>query len=303
MAIPMRSGDFKDVVAPLLNDIFDGVYKQRKDEWKGPFTEITGKPRSYHEIVYLYGMIMAPEMPDGQPVEYGEGGELYKVQAYYKVWGLGFALTKVLVEDGEHISMGSIFARHLAQSQIETKETVTANVLNRAFNASYPGGDGVSLSSASHPLVNGTFSNILATPAALSQTSLEQILVQVRQATDARGKKINLTVHGLTVSPANLMQADVLINNPLRAGTANNDLNPIRNMGLVPRQYNMSRLTSNTAWWVNTDADDGLMVVNRRPLDKSMEGDFETDSMRYKSTSRWITTWLDPRTVYGTSGL
>ncbi len=304
MAIPMRSTDFRSVVEPILNDIFDGIYDQRKDEWKGVFKEITGKPRSYHEEVYLYGMNMAPEVPDGDPVSYGEGGELYVARAQYRVWGLAFALTKVLVEDGDHISMGSTFAAHLAQSQIETKETVLANVLNRAFNASYPGGDGVSLSSNAHPMVTGTFSNILATPAALSQTSLEQLLVQIRQATDARGKKINLTPRALVVSPANVFQADVLLNNPLRAGTANNDLNPVRNMNLLQDgQKNMSRLTSNTAWWVKTGVEKGLMLVNRRPLEKSMEGDFETDSSRYKCTSRWIPLWLDPRDVYGTSGL
>ncbi len=302
MAIPMRSTDFRSIVAPILNKEFDGIYDQRKDEWKGPFTEITGIPRSYHEMPYLYGFTMAPEMPDGDPVTYDAGGQLYIMRAQYRVWGLAFALTKVLVEDGDHISIGQKYARHLAQSLIETKETLTANILNRAFNASYPGGDGVALSANNHPLVTGTFSNILATPAALSQTSLEQMLVQIRQATDARGKKIRLTARAITCAPANYYQARVLLENPLRAGTANNDINPTRG-DLAEGQFNMSRLTSNTAWWVNTDARDGLMVIKRRGLEKSMEGDFETDSMRYKSTERYIPSYLDPRTVFGTAGL
>ena len=302
MAIPMRSTDFRSIVEPILNKEFDGIYDQRKDEWKGVFDEIQGIPRSYHEMPYLYGFTMAPEMPDGDPVTYDGGGQLYIARGQYRVWGLAFALTKVLVEDGDHISIGQKYSRHLAQSLIETKETLTANILNRAFNGSYTGGDGVSLSSNAHPLVNGTFSNILATPAALSQTSLEQMLVQIRQAVDARGKKINLRAKSIVASPANYYQAEVLLNNPLRAGTANNDINPTRN-DLQDGQRNMSRLTSNTAWWIKTDATDGLMVVKRRGLEKSMEGDFETDSMRFKSTERYIPMWCDPRTAFGTAGL
>ena len=304
MAIPMRSTDFRSIVEPILNEEFDGLYDQRKDEWKGPFREVNGIPRSYHEEPYLYGFTMAPEMPDGDPVTYDGGGQLYIARAQYRVWGLAFALTKVLVEDGDHISIGQIYARHLAQSLIETKETLTANILNRAFSGSYPGGDGVSLSNANHTLVTGTFSNILATPAALSQTSLEQILIQVRQAVDARGKKINLQPRAITCAPANVFQAEVLLKTPLRSGSANNDINPVLSQNLLSDgQHNMSRLTSNTAWWVNTNVTDGLKLVKRRGLERSMEGDFETDSMRYKATERYIPFWNDPRTVYGTAGL
>jgi hypothetical protein len=306
MAIPMRSTDFRSIVEPILNEEFDGIYDQRKDEWKGVFKEVRGIPRSYHERPYLYGFTMAPEMPDGDPVSYDAGGQLYVARAFYRVWGLGFAITKVLVEDGDHIDIGRTYARHLAQSLIETKETLAANVLNFAFNGSYPGGDGVSLCSTSHPLVNGTFSNQLATPAALSQTSLEQILIQVRQAVDARGKKINLQPRSIVCSPANVFQAEVLLKTPLRTSTANNDINPVISSGLLPEgQHNMSRLTSNTAWWVSTNVPDdaGLQIVMRRGLEKSMEGDFETDSMRFKSTERYVPFWVDPRTVYGTSGL
>lgn len=304
MAIPMRSTDFRSIVEPILNEEFDGVYDQRADEWKQVFTERRGIPRNYHEEPVLYGFNAAPELPDGMPVTYDSGGVLFNARYVYKVYGLAFALTKVLVEDGDHISIGQIYAKHLAQSLIETKETLCANILNRAFNGSYTGGDGVSLVNTAHPIANGTFSNQLTTAAALSQTSLEQMLIQIRQAVDNNGKKIRLNPEKIVVSPANMFQAEVLLKSVLRTGAANNDINPVKSMGLLGGGAAvMSRLTSTTAWWVTTDVKVGLQLMMRRALEKSMEGDFETDSMRYKSTERYQPGWTDPRTIYGTAGI
>ena len=304
MAIPMRSTDFRSIVEPILNEEFDGIYDQRADEWKQVFTERRGIPRNYHEEPVLYGFNAAPELPDGMPVTYDSGGVLFNARYVYKVYGLAFALTKVLVEDGDHISIGQIYAKHLAQSLIETKETLCANILNRAFNGSYTGGDGVSLVNTAHPIANGVFSNQLTTAAALSQTSLEQMLIQIRQAVDNNGKKIRLNPEKIVVSPANMFQAEVLLKSVLRTGAANNDINPVKSMGLLGGGAAvMSRLTSTTAWWVSTDAKVGLQLMMRRALEKSMEGDFETDSMRYKATERYQPGWTDPRTIYGTAGI
>lgn len=304
MAVPMRSTDFRSIVEPILNEEFDGLYNQRADEWKQVFTERQGIPRNYHEEPVLYGFGAAPELPDGMPVTYQSGGVLFNARYVYKVYGLAFALTKVLVEDGDHISIGQTYAKHLAQSLIETKETLCANVLNRAFNSSYAGGDGVSLVNSAHPIASGTFSNVLTTAANLSQTSLEQMLIQIRNAIDNNGKRIRLTPTKLVLSPSNVFQGEVLLKSVLRAGTGNNDINPINSMGMIDGgQANLSRLTSTTAWWVQTDAKVGLQLMMRRKLEKSMEGDFETDSMRYKATERYIPGWTDPRTIYGTPGL
>ena len=304
MANPMRSTDFRAIVEPILNQEFNGIYDQRADEWKQVFEEFTGIPRNYHEEPVLYGFGAAPELPDGMPVTYQSGGVLFINRYVYKVYGLAFALTKVLVEDGDHIRIGQTYAKHLAQSLVETKETLSANILNRAFNGTYVGGDGVALNANNHPIVNGTFSNVLSTAANLSQTSLEQILVQVRNAVDNNGKRIRLTPKKLVVGPSNVFQAEVLLKSVLRAGTGNNDINPVKSMGLLDGgQANLSRITSTTAWWVQTDASDGLKLAKRRGLEKSMEGDFETDSMRYKATERYAVGWTDPRAVYGTAGL
>jgi len=303
MAAPMRSTDFRSIVEPILNECFDGVYDQRADEWSRVFREQDGIPRNYHEEPVLYGFGAAPQLPDGTPVTYQQGGVLFLKRYVYKVYGLAFALTKVLYEDGDHIRIGQTYARHLAQSLVETKELLSANVLNTAFNTAYPGGDGVPLISASHPIVNGTFSNQLATAAVLSQTSLEQMLIQVRQAVDNNGKRIRLVPRQLVVAPGNIFQAEVLLKSVLRTGNANNDINPIKAIGLLDEGAAvLSRLSSSTAWWVQTDAPEGMKLLMRRRLEKTMEGDFETDSMRYKATERYDVGFTDPRAMYGTPG-
>lgn len=304
MATPMRSTDFRSIVEPILNETFDGVYDQRADEFKPVFKVKPGIARNYHEEPVLYGFGAAPELADGAPVTYQSGGVLFIQRYVYKVFGLAFALTKVLVEDGDHIKIGTTYAEHLAQSMIETKETLTANILNRAFNGAFPGGDQVALNVTNHPIIGGTFSNLLTTAAALSQTSLEQMLIQIRNAVDNNGKRIRLTPMRIVTGPSNVFQAEVLLKSILRAGTANNDVNPIRSMNMLKDgQANMSRILSTTAWWVETDAPQGLKLLTRRKMERSMEGDFDTDSMRYKATERYIPGWTDPRIIYGTPGL
>ena len=303
MAAPMRSTDFRSIVEPILNESFDGIYDQRADEWSTVFKESAGIPRNYHEEPVLYGFGAAPQLPDGSPVTYQQGGVLFLQRYVYQVFGLAFALTRVLVEDGDHIRLGQVYAKHLAQSLVETKELLCANVLNRAFNSSYVGGDGVSLINTAHPIASGTFSNQLSTAAALSQTSLEQMLIQVRQAVDNNGKKIRLQPLKLVVAPGNVFQAEVLLKSVLRTGTANNDINPIKSIGLLPEGASViSRLTSATNWWIQTDAPEGMKLLTRRALEKTMEGDFETDSMRYKATERYQVGFTDPRALFGTPG-
>lgn len=303
MAVPMRSTDFRSIVEPILNESFDGIYDQRSDEWKQIFREFKGTPRAYHEEPVLFGFGAAPELPDGTPVTYQSGGVLFIQRYIYKVYGLAFALTKVLVEDGDHIKIGQIYAEHLAQSLIETKETLCANILNRAFNGAFIGGDGVALNVTTHPISGGTFSNLF-TPAALSQSSLEQGLIQIRNAVDNNGKRIKLMPQQIVSGNSNVMQAEVLLKSVLRTGGANNDINPIKTMDLLPKGAAiLARILSTTAWWVQTNAPQGLKLAMRRPLERSMEGDFDTDSMKYKATERYIPNWTDPRCVYGTPGL
>ena len=298
----MRNAQFKAIVEPIMNSSFDGIYDQRADEYKQVFSEENGTARSYHEEAVLFGLGAAPVIPDGMPVTYDEGGVLYTKRYTYDVYGLAFAITQVLVEDGEHIRVGSTFSKHLAQSMTESVETVTCNHINRGFNSSYKGGDGIELFSANHPVIGGVQSNLLSS-AALSQTSLEQAMIQIRQTKDSRGKAIRVTPKQLLVHPSNMMVAEVLLNSVLRTGTNNNDLNPIKSTGMVGKSVTLSRLTSAPAWYVQTNANNGLKVLWRRKLTKGMEGDFETDSLRYKSTMRFGSGWTEWRAMFGNAGV
>jgi hypothetical protein len=302
----MTSSQFRQIVEPIYNEEFDGIYNQRADEWKRIFDTRQGDAHAYHEEPVLYGFGAAPELPEGTSVTFNSGGVLYSARYLYKVYGLGFAITKVLVEDAQHIKVGTIYSRHLAQSMVETKETVAANILNRAFNGSFVYGDGAALCVSNHPAAPGSAaqSNILSTPAALSHTSLEQMLIQIRNAKDSTGKNVALKPKRLIVPPSLMFTAERILKSTLQSGTANNDVNAVRSLGMLQEDpVVMSRLTSNTAWWVQTDAPEGLKHLVRRRMDKSMEGDFETDSMKYKSTERYSFGATDWRGIYGTAGV
>ena len=296
----MRNTDFRAVVEPILNEVFDGVYDQRKDEYLQIFKVRTGIPRDRHEEPMLFGFGAAPELPEGMPVTYQAGGTLWLKEYLYKRYGLAFALTSTLIEDGDHIRIGTTYSEHLAQSLIETKELLCANVVNYAVNSAYPGGDGVPLASASHPLAVGSASNLLTT-AALSQTSVEQALINVRaNGVDNNGKKIHLDPAALIVPPALEFQGEVICKSVLRTGTANNDINALKSRGYLNKGVAvLTRLTSNTLWGVfNDNVTKGLSIIMRSPLKKSMEGDFETDSWRYKAIERYDVGFTDWRNVF-----
>lgn len=306
MAVPMLSTQFKNEVAPIMATAFDGVYDLRGDEYKQIF-DVRNAPYDRNQFIqpFLYGFDAAPEIPEGQAITYDSGGELYNTVYLYRRFGMAFALTDTLVEDGEHIAIGTTYAKHQAQAIIETKERRCANVLNRAFNSSYPGGDGVSLISTSHMQANGgTFSNQLSSAAVLSQTSFEQMLIQIRNAQNANGFPITLKAKELVVNPSNQFTAVTILKSVGRTGTANNDINPVAYVtSLDTDPVVLSRLTSTIAWFVHTDAEDGLQVIQRTKLKKEMLGDFETSSMRYKASERYIEGFTDPRTAFGTAAV
>jgi hypothetical protein len=303
----MNSSSFRVIVEPIMNEHFDGIYDQRRDEYKKIFTTKPGTPRNYHEEPVLFGLGSAPMMPDGTGVQYRQGGVLFDKRYVYDVYGAAFAMTKVLVEDGDHINLGKIYSEQLGQAMVETEEQQTANVLNFSFTntAPYLGGDGVSLVNSGHPILGGSLSNLLTTSGALSQTTVEAMLIQIRKARDNDLKYAAVRPQCLVVSPDNEMQAEVITKSALRTGGsfAANDINPVMSLKILPDGFHViTRLTSATAWWVKTDERMGLQMLTRRLAQKSMEGDFETDSMRYKVTSRWATGWTNWRTVFGTPG-
>jgi Mu-like prophage major head subunit gpT len=305
MTTPITSLNLKTTVAPIFSECFDGIYDEHPDQWHYFCNEIKGQEDSdQHVEDMIYGFPAAPLLPDGAVITYETGGETFVMVYKYNVYGLAFSLTEVLVEDGKHINVGSIFSEHLARACIETREVTTANLLNRAFNSSYLGGDGVSLSNTAHPGAFGvTYSN-QATASALSQTSLESQLTTIITAVNDRGLPINLTPKILVVPPQLAMQAITLLKSIGRTGTNNNDINPITANSMLEAEPGVvQRLTSTTAWFVTTNAPKGLQIPVRRKLKKGMEGDFETGSLRYKATFRELAWWTNPRGVFCNAGM
>lgn len=310
MSAPITLTALREVVEPIMNENFDGLYDQRRDEWKTIFHSFEGAKRSSHVETVLYGFGNAPITGDGEPLSYDTGGTQWSINFPYDQVALGFGISLMAMEDSEHIDLAQKFSKHLAQSIYETEELLAANILNYGFNNSYTqlGGDGKPLFSATHALANGnTFSNV-TTPAALSMTSLEDMLIQISLATDAKGKRIRLNPKKLVTSPYLRFQNQVVLNSILNPDTpSSNQINPISTMkALEGGDQIITRLTSPTAWFVATDlnsaSDRGLVHINRRKLTRSTQEDFQTSTVQYKASMRYRFGWIDPRGMYGNLG-
>lgn len=303
MSSPMISTQFRTVVSPIISTVFDGLYDQYPLIYPMLFNVKDGTPRNQHIEPLLTGFGAAVEFGNGEPISYDQGQELYTANYLYQTFGLAFAITKEMQEDGDAINFAKLYAEHLARSMRFTEETNAANVYNRGFNSSFVGGDGVSLFNAAHPTLVGNQSNVLATPAALSQTSLEQMLIQISQAKDSNGKPIKLKAQKLAVAPSNQMTAEVILKTVGRTGTANNDLNPIKSMGAIDSDaVDNPYFTSNTAWFVTTNAPQGLQFMWRTRTDRQSSDDFETKSVKNSARARYKAYFTDWRGGYGTPG-
>ena len=308
---PITLSQLREVVEPIMNDNFGGVYEQRRNQWKPIFVEKPGLKRSSHVQTVLYGFTNAPILGDGEPLQYDQGGTQYSINFPYDEVALGFGITERAIEDSDWIDIAATFSRHLAQSLYETEEILAANILNYGFNASrtQQGGDQQPLFSNNHSLAIGGVASNLMTPASLSMTSIEAMLVQIGLAIDARGKKINLGPQRLIVPTALQFQASVVLKSILNpdAVTATNAINPVNSDNYLPEGFQVvTRLTSNTAWFIDTDLnakqDMGLVKFNRRELKKGTNIDFNTNSVQHKASMRYRFGWVDWRGVYGNAG-
>lgn len=301
----MNTSQFQDVVEPILNTVYDGVYDGYPAEWSQAFSVEDAKKRSFEEKVILYGLGLAVVKGQGAPITYDEGGEAYRVPFVHLTYALAFSLTQELIEDGEHISIGKIYTRQLAKSMLETKEIVHANILNRAENASYTYGDGQPLYSTAHPYsLGGTWSNTITNGADLSESALEQIFININRAKDQRGVvSAMLKPRKLIIAPENEFEAARILRSVLRVGTGNNDVNAIKALNRIdPDPLIMRRITVTGFWGVKTDIEEGLVHMKRVGLDNAMEGAFETGNMRYKARERYSASVVDPRVLWGSLG-
>ena len=286
---------------PGLNALFGLEYARYGEEHKEIYETETSE-RSFEEETKLSGFSAAPVKAEGTALSYDNAQEAWTTRYNHETIALGFSITEEAIEDNLYDSLSARYTKGLARAMAYTKQVKAAAVLNNGFNNAYTGGDGVALFSSAHPLVNGgTNANSPSTPADLNETSLENAVIQIAAWTDERGLLIAAKPKKLIVPPALQFVATRLLETELRVGTNNNDINAIKNNGVVPEGYTVNHfLTATNAWFLTTDVPNGLKHFVRTPLQNSMDGDFDTGNVRYKARERYSFGWSDPLGVYGT---
>jgi hypothetical protein len=287
---------------PGLNALF-GLEYDRYENQNAEIFETESSDRAFEEEVMLGGFANASVKPEGQGIVYDDAQETYTARYTNETVALAFALTEEAVEDNLYDKISTRYTKALARSMANTKQVKGSNVLNNSTTAGFTGGDGVVLLSAAHPTLSGNQTNLLGTAADLNETSLETALIEIANMKDERGLKIALRGMKL-ILPVNLQfVAERLLNSAGRVGTADNDINAIKSMGMVPQGYVINNFLVDTdAWYVKTDAPNGLKHFNRAPIRTAMEGDFDTGNVRYKARERYSFGWSDWRGIFGTPG-
>ena len=288
---------------PGLNALFGLEYARYGEEHKEIYETETSE-RSFEEETKLSGFSAAPVKNEGSAIAYDNGQEVFTARYNHETIALGFSLTEEAIEDNLYDSLSSRYTKALARAMAYTKQTKAAATLNNGFDTDYPGGDGVPLFSASHPLVSGgTNSNIPSTAADLNETSLEAAVIQIAAWTDERGLLIAAKPRKLIVPPSLMFVATRLLETELRVSTADNDINALKSNGSIPEGYAVNHfLTDTDAWFLTTDVPNGLKHFVRTPMATGMDGDFDTGNVRYKARERYSFGWSDPLGMYGSEG-
>jgi hypothetical protein len=288
---------------PGLNALFGMEYARYGEEHKEIYETETSE-RSFEEETKLSGFSAAPVKNEGSAIAYDNGQEVFTARYTHETIALGFSLTEEAIEDNLYDSLSSRYTKALARAMAYTKQTKAAATLNNGFNAAFPGGDGVSLFNANHPLVSGgANSNTPATPADLNETSLEAAVIQIAAWTDERGLLIAAKPRKLIVPPSLQFVATRLLQTELRTATADNDINALKSNGSIPEGYAVNHfLTDNDAWFLTTDVPNGLKHFVRSPMGTSMDGDFDTGNVRYKARERYSFGFSDPLGMFGSPG-
>ena len=288
---------------PGLNALFGLEYTTYQQEHKEIY-ETEKSERSFEEETKLSGFSAAPVKNEGSAIAYDNAQEAFTARYNHETIALGFSITEEAVEDNLYGSLSARYTKALARAMAYTKQVKGAATLNNAFSSAYVGGDGVSLISTAHPLVSGgTNSNRPATAADLNETSLENAVIQIAAWTDERGLLIAAQPKKLVIPPALQFTATRLLETNLRVSTADNDINALKNNGSIPQGYCINHfLTDTNAWFLMTDVPNGLKHFERAALANSMDGDFDTGNVRYKSRERYSFGWSDPLGIFGSPG-
>ena len=288
---------------PGLNALFGLEYGRYENEHAEIFDTETSE-RAFEEEVMLSGFGQAPTKGEGAAVTYDSAQETFTSRYSHETVALAFALTEEAIEDNLYDTLSSRYTRALARSMATTKQVKAANVLNNAFSTSFPGGDGKPLLTTDHPTLSaGDQSNEPSTAADLNETSLENAMIDIAAFKDERGIKVNVQARKLIIPPQIQIDADRILNTPGRVGTSDNDINSLRNMGMLPEGYVVNHyLTDADAFFIKTDSPNGMKHFERAAMTTGMEGDFETGNVRYKARERYSFGFSDWRGMYGSPG-
>lgn len=290
-------------VWPGVNTWYGQTYDEFKVEYTNYFETHTSK-KAYEEDVGTSGFGLASVISEGSGITFDTQQQGFTSRYTHIRYGLGFIVTKIAFDDDLYGVVGSKKAQALAMSMRQTKEVVGANILNRAFNSAFTGGDGIQLISTAHVNVaGGTWSNRLATDAVLSEAALEQMIIDMGSATNDRGMKVAVQAQKLVIPVALTFEAQRILKSEYRVGTAENDINALVQMNMLPMGIRVGHyLTSTTAWFLCTNVKNGLKYFTREDDKFGMDNDWDTDNAKFKATTRYSFGWTDPRAIWGTSG-
>jgi len=296
-------GQLVKELEPGLNALFGLEYKRYENQHAEIF-DTENSDRAFEEEVMLSGFANAQTKPEGSAVTFDNAQETFTSRYTHETIALAFSITEEAIEDNLYDRLASRYTKALARSMANTKQVKAANVLNNAFNSSFAGGDGKELLATDHPTIAGTFSNELATSADLNETSLEQSLIDIAAFTDERGLKIAARGVKMIIPSALQFTAERLMKSAGRTGTADNDINAVVSMGMVPQGYVVNNfLTDDDAYFIKTDVPNGMKMFVRAPIKTAMEGDFDTGNVRYKARERYSFGFSDPRGMFGSPGV
>lgn len=303
----ITTGNLPRLLQEGVRAVFDNTYKEHEEQYKMAFDVVQSK-KAFELDVQFDGFGLAPVKNEGAGIQYDSQSQGYVPKYQNLTYAKGFIVTREALED-ELYDVFSKKAKALAFSMRQTKENVAANVLNRGFNSSYTmvGGDGVELFSTAHirgPNDATTYSNELAVASALSETAIEQLLIQINEATDARGLRIQLMGKRLIVPPALCFEAERILASVLQNDTANNAVNALKSKGMLPDGYAVNNyLTSSTAWFIKTDCPQGMIFQERQAVRFEQDNDFGTSDSRFKADERYACGWSNPRGMYASAGV
>jgi hypothetical protein len=288
---------------PGLNALFGLEYNRYENEHAEIFTA-EASDRAFEEEVMLTGFGSAPVKEEGSAVTFDQATESFTARYTHETIAMAFAITEEAIEDNLYDRLAARYTRALARSMANTKQVKAANVLNNAFDSNFAGGDGKELCATDHPLATGgTFRNELSTAADLSETSLEQSLIDIAAFVDERGLKIAMQGVKLIIPKELQFTAERILRSPQRVGTADNDINAMASMGMMPQGYRINHyLTDTDAFFIMTDAPNGMKMFVRSPIKTAIEGDFDTGNVRFKARERYSFGFSDPRGIFGSPG-